>query len=298
MTGDQDTQSVRPVPARAGIGLKAQHIPHVLENRPDLGWFEVHAENYMGAGGPPHRALEDVRALYPLSVHGVGMSLGGSTPLNPAHLERFAGVIARYAPGLVSEHLAWAAHGAAFFNDLLPLPYTEETLDHFRARIDEVQTRIGRPILVENPSTYLSPRGSTMEELEFLTAACAHTGCGLLLDVNNVYVTACNHGLEAEAYLDAVPGELVGEIHLAGHAIDRRGEVEIRVDDHGSHVKRQVWALYERVIARIGPRPTLIEWDTDVPEFSVLYDEAMRAERILAAHRPQAELRPGVSADA
>ncbi|MFW6027845.1 MAG: DUF692 domain-containing protein [bacterium] len=274
-----------PVPARAGIGLKARHIPHVLETRPNVGWFEVHAENYMGAGGRPHRALEAVRALYPLSVHGVGMSLGGAQAVNAAHLNRLAMVVSRYRPGLVSEHLAWAAHGPAFFNDLLPLPYAEETLDRFCTNIGRVQERLGRPILVENPSTYLRPSGSTMDELDFLRTACARTGCGLLLDVNNVFVSACNHGYDAQAWLDAVPGGSVGEIHLAGHAIDRNGDVELRVDDHGSRVKPEVWALYERVIARIGPRPTLIEWDTDVPDFSVLHEEARRAERILDAHR-------------
>lgn len=285
-----------PVPARAGIGLKGQHIPHVLNDRPDIGWFEVHAENYMGAGGPPHRALEAVRAAYPLSVHGVGMSLGGPAPLNGDHLGRLGDVVARYRPGLVSEHLAWAAHGGAFFNDLLPLPYTGETLNRFCTHIDRVQERLGRTILVENPSTYLRPKDSTMDELTFLTSACARTGCGLLLDVNNVFVTASNHGLDAEAYLDAVPGDLVGEVHLAGHAVDLRDGVEIRVDDHGSRVTREVWTLFERVIARLGPRPTLIEWDTDVPDFSVLYDEAMRTERILDAYRAETDSPAGAAA--
>ncbi|MFP4003191.1 MAG: DUF692 family multinuclear iron-containing protein [Alphaproteobacteria bacterium] len=278
------------IPARAGIGLKARHISQVLADRPDVGWFEVHAENYMGAGGPFHRQLEQVRADYPLSIHGVGLSLGGAGPLDFGHLERLAAVTARYAPGLVSEHLAWAAHGHVFFNDLLPLPYTEETLAQFCRHINQTQERLGRFILVENPSTYLVPKGSEMDELTFLTAACVRTGCDLLFDVNNLFVTASNHGLDAEAWLDSIPAGLVREIHLAGHAVDSAGGETIRVDDHGSHVCAEVWALYERLIARIGPRPTLIEWDTNVPELGVLLEEAARAEAVLNRYRPQAKL--------
>lgn len=278
------------VPARAGIGLKARHIPQVLADKPDVGWFEVHAENYMGAGGPPHRQLEQVRAHYPLSIHGVGLSLGGAGPLDFRHLERLAAVTARYAPALVSEHLAWAAHGHRFFNDLLPFPYTEETLAQFCHHINQMQERLGRSILVENPSTYLVPKGSTMDEPAFLTTACVRTGCGLLLDVNNVFVSASNHGLDAIAWLDAIPGGLVREIHLAGHAVDSVSGETIRVDDHGSRVCFEVWALYERLIARIGPRPTLIEWDTNVPEFAVLLDEAAHADAVLGRHRLRTEV--------
>lgn len=288
MTAPQFSSSV--IPARAGIGLKAWHVPQVLAEGPDVGWFEVHAENYMGAGGPLHRQLEEARARYPLSIHGVGLSLGGAGPLDFRHLERLAAVTARYMPGLVSEHLAWAAHGHVFFNDLLPLPYTEQTLDRFCRHINQTQERLGRFILVENPSTYLVPKGSEMDEPTFLTAACVRTGCDLLLDVNNLFVTASNHGRDPEAYLDAIPAGLIREIHLAGHTVDTASGETIRVDDHGSRVCLEVWALYERLIARIGPRPTLIEWDTDVPELAVLLDEAARAEAVLDCYRPRTEV--------
>lgn len=284
------------IPTRAGIGLKARHVPQVLAERPDVGWFEVHAENYMGAGGPLHRQLEQVRAHYPLSIHGVGLSLGGAGPLDFGHLERLAAVTARYAPGLVSEHLAWAAHGHVFFNDLLPLPYTEETLVQFCRHINQTQERLGRFILVENPSTYLVPNGSEMDEPAFLAAACARTGCALLLDVNNLFVTTSNHGRDAEAYLDAVPAGLVREVHLAGHAVDKASGETIRVDDHGSHVCPEVWALYDRLIARIGPRPTLIEWDTNLPDLGVLLDEAARADAVLDRYRTRIAIREAANA--
>ena len=268
------------LPARAGVGLKPEHIETVLLERPDVGFFEIHAENYMGAGGPPHRQLEAIRRLYPVSLHGVGLSIGSPRPLDKAHLQRLAALIERYQPGQFSEHLAWSTHDTGFLNDLLPAPYTAQTLQGVCDHVDETQTALGVRMLLENPSTYVIFAESEIPETEFLREIAGRTGCGLLLDVNNVEVSAANHGYDALAYLDAFPLDAVGEIHLAGYAetVDDAGH-PLRIDAHDSPVRPQVWDLYEHVVARIGARPTLIEWDNDVPAWPVLHEEARRADR-------------------
>lgn len=267
--------------ARAGAGLKPAHYATILDDRPDVGWFEVHAENYMGAGGPPHFFLERIRALYPLSVHGVGLSIGSAGGLSRGHLARLKAVVDRYRPFVVSEHLAWSTHDGVFLNDLLPLPYTTSTLDLVVRHVDEAQTFLGRQILIENPSTYLRFDGPQMAETEFLRAVAQRTGCGLLLDVNNVVVSAANHGFDAAGYLAAFPVEHVGEIHLAGHAVLDGGAEALLVDTHDRAVPCAVWALYRGLIDRIGPRPSLVEWDTDVPAWPVLAAEVARADAVL-----------------
>jgi uncharacterized protein (UPF0276 family) len=268
---------------RAGIGLKPQHYDEILRERPDLGFFEVHAENYMGAGGPPHHYLKRIRDHYPLSLHGVALSIGGSGPLDKAHLTRLKDLNARYAPGLFSEHLAWSTHEDSYLSDLLPLPYTAETLACVCAHIDEAQEAVGRRMLLENPSTYVQFTATDMSEIAFLGEVVARTGCGLLLDVNNVFVQAANHHFDPFAYIDAFPVEHVGEIHLAGHdaRLDDAG-APLLIDAHGSPVADAVWALYAHAIARCGPVPTLIERDAEVPALAELIAEAARAEAILA----------------
>lgn len=275
------------IAARAGVGLKPQHYQTILATHPDVGFFEVHAENYMGAGGPPHRYLETIRADYPLSIHGVALSIGSSEGLDGEHLERLRRVVQRYEPGLVSEHLAWSTHGGCFLNDLLPLPYTQNTLALVCAHVDEVQAKLRLPILLENPSTYVRFAHSTLTETEFLTEVAARTGCGLLLDVNNVVVSASNHGTSPHAYIDAFPVENVGEIHLAGFSEERarRGK-RLLVDDHGSAVREEVWSLYRYALARVAAVPTLIEWDNNVPEWGVLAGEAGLATALLQELTP------------
>jgi uncharacterized protein (UPF0276 family) len=273
-----------PIPARAGVGLKARHYAEILETRPDVGWFEVHPENYMGAGGPPHRYLTAIREHYPLSLHGVGLSIGGSRPLDRKHLARLRSLVERYEPGLFSEHLAWSTHDTGFLNDLLPLPYTRETLGHVVAHVDEAQEALGRRMLLENPSTYVRFADSEMSEIEFLSEVVARTGCGLLLDVNNVHVSATNHGFDARAYVDAFPIAAVGEIHVGGHAPDVDGAGRLLlIDAHDREVDRPVWSLYARAVERAGPVPTLVEWDNDVPSWATLLAEARRADAVLAA---------------
>ena len=270
------------VPARAGAGLKSEHVAQVLSERPDIGFFEVHAENYMGAGGPPHAQLTAIRDAYALSLHGVGLSIGAERALDTEHLARLKSLNERYRPGLFSEHLAWSTHEAVYYNDLLPVPYNDEALARTVQHIDQVQDVMGRQMLLENPSTYVAFDASTMSELEFLNAVVARTGCGLLLDVNNVYVSAVNHQTSPEAYLDGFPLEHVGEIHLAGHApdVDDAGR-PLLIDAHDREVSDVVWRLYERVLARSGPLPTLIEWDNDIPAWPVLMAEAAKADAIL-----------------
>lgn len=282
--GPSNVQRGEPaLPQRSGVGLKPEHIDEILRDRPLLGFFEIHAENYMGAGGPPHRRLEAVRALYPLSLHGVGLSIGSPNPLDREHLARLAALARRYQPGLFSEHLAWSSHGGEYLNDLLPLPYTRETLATVCEHVDQVQEALGRPMLLENPSTYLLFKESTISETDYLREIATRTGCGLLLDVSNVLVSATNHGFDALAYLNAFPLDRVGEIHLAGFAEseDDAGS-PILIDAHNSPVRARVWDLYRAVIARRGPTPTLVEWDNDVPAWPVLRDEARRAEAAMA----------------
>jgi len=270
-----------PVPARAGIGLRFPHHRVVAETRPDTAWFEVHTENYMGGGSPLHY-LESIRRDYPISLHGVGLSLGSAHGIDAAHLARVRDVVARIEPGLVSEHLSWSVAGGTYLADLLPLPMTEEALDTVCRHIGQVQDALKRAILIENPSTYLRFRHSRIPEWEFLAATAARTGCKILCDVNNIYVSACNHGWDASAYLAALPKDSIGEIHLAGHAVRELNGRCLRVDEHGSPISTEVWALYAEALARFGRLPTLIEWDTDIPDFAVLRDEAAKAESAMA----------------
>ncbi len=274
------------IPARAGIGLKAEHYAQVLDTRPDLGFFEVHAENYMGEGGPPHHYLSAVRELYPVSLHGVGLSIGGPTPLDAAHLARLRALNDRYQPGLFSEHLAWSTHDTGYLSDLLPLPYTAETLRRVCEHIDETQDVMGRQMLLENPASYLTFEESDLAEADFIAEFARRTGCGLLLDVNNVFVSARNLATDPHAYLAAYPLAHVQEIHLAGH--DAVAEDSLLIDAHGSPVAADVWALYETVIARTGPLPTLIERDNRVPPLADLVAEARRAEDILRRRQRRA----------
>ncbi|MCP5082127.1 MAG: DUF692 domain-containing protein [Alphaproteobacteria bacterium] len=271
------------IPQRAGVGLKACHYDDILDGKPDLGWFEIHAENYMGEGGMPHHVLSQIRNRYPISCHGVGLSIGSARGLDPAHLDRLKKVVQRYEPGLVSEHLAWSTHDRGFLNDLLPVPYTAETAFRVSEHIDQVQTHLGRQILLENPSTYVAFAESEMSEIAFLKEITERTGCGLLLDVNNVYVSATNQGYAPGDYLTEFPVDAVGEIHLGGHANDRDDDGRtLLIDAHDRAIAAQVWKLYEDLIGRIGPRPTLVEWDNDVPAWPVLFTEAQRADAILA----------------
>ena len=267
------------LPVAAGIGLRAPHLRHVQAELPPVAWFEVHSENYFADGGPALAALDRIRADYPLSLHGVGMSLGSTDPLARAHLAKLARLIARVDPALVSEHLCWSGVEGRHFNDLLPLPYTDEALSHVCSRVAEVQDYLGRQIAVENVSSYFAFAEATIPEWEFVAAVARRTGCRLLLDVNNIYVNAVNHGFSADAYLMAIPPDAVAEIHLAG--FDASGPCLI--DTHGTRVAPDVWALYRRAIARFGPRPTLLEWDLDLPAFAVLEEEAATAQAILAA---------------
>ena len=270
------------LPASAGIGLRAPHVAEVLATRPAAAWFEVHPENYMG-GGPARRQLDEVRQDYPISLHGVGLSLGSAEGLNGRHLERLRRLVDEVQPALVSEHLSWSIAGGAYFNHLLPLPYTEESLAVVAQHVADTQEALGRSLLVENPASYLRFRHSTIPEPEFLAELTRRTGCGVLCDVNNVYVSAHNLGFDALRYLDALPAGAVGEIHLAGHAVNDAGGRTILIDDHGSPVTDAVWELYARAVARFGPVPTLVEWDTDIPALDVLIAEARAADRVRAA---------------
>lgn len=281
-TSVQPLRYSAPIGGVAGTSFKPEHLRAILGMGRQRGFFEVHAENYMGAGGPPHRALEAIRRDHPLSLHGVCMSIGGPQPLDKAHLARFRGLVARYQPALVSEHLAWSTHETSFFNDLLPLPYTEATLRSVCDHIDQVQEAIRRPLLLENPSTYVAFRDSSMTETDFIRAIAERTGCGLLLDVNNVFVSATNQGFSALDYLADFPLGHVGEIHLAGHAeqADDEGDL-LLIDSHDGPVADAVWKLYEIVVRRRGPVPTLIEWDSKIPDWPVLQAEAAAAQVIL-----------------
>jgi uncharacterized protein len=266
------------IPAAAGLGLKAQHYRDIEATRPAVGWFEVHPENYMGEGGPPHRHLSAIREHYPLSLHGVGLSIGGADPLDEAHLGRLKDLCDRYEPGLVSEHLAWSTHDGVFFNDLLPLPYTEATRARVAEHIDRLQEALGRRILLENPASYLRFEASTLSETAFLAELVTRTGCGLLLDVNNVFVSARNLGFTATSYLADFPLHAVREIHLGGHGTEPDG---LLIDAHDRAVADPVWSLYRAVLCATGPLPTLVEWDNDVPEWPVLFAEAEAAQALL-----------------
>ena len=269
------------IPAKAGIGLRFPHHQAVVDARPEVAWLEAHTENYMG-GGTSLRYLETIRGDYPLSLHGVGLSLGSAEGIDAAHLERVRRVVERIEPGLVSEHLSWSVVGGAYLADLLPLPMTEEALDVVCRHVDQAQACLNRRLLIENPSTYLRFRHSAIPEWEFLARLAGRTGCGILCDVNNIYVSCCNHGWDAATYLAALPPAAVAEIHLAGHAVKKLDDGQVlRIDDHGSRVAPAVWALYAEALARFGPVPTLVEWDTNVPPLEVLLGEATHAEMVL-----------------
>jgi uncharacterized protein (UPF0276 family) len=269
-----------------GVGFKPAHLAAILSGTPQgtgLGFFEVHAENCMVAGGPVLAQLDALRRDHALSVHGVGLSIGGEDPLDAAHLQRLQQVLGRLEPLWFSEHLAWSSHGGEYFNDLLPLPYHQATLNRVCDHIDALQHRLRRQVLLENPSSYLAFACSTFSEAEFLAAVVRRTGCGLLLDLNNAYVSAVNHGGDARAFIDALPAQAVGEVHLAGHAVDQDAAgAPLLIDDHGSPVDAAVWALYRHAIARLGAVPTLIERDNDVPAFDVLRAEALAAADCMA----------------
>jgi uncharacterized protein len=287
--GDQSTAAAathlrfpHPINGLAGTSFKHDHLPAIVAEGSQRGFFEVHAENYMGAGGPPHRALETIRRDHPLSLHGVCMSIGAPQPLDRAHLVRFRNLVDRYQPALVSEHLAWSTHESTYFNDLLPLPYTKATLEQVCNHIDEVQDAIRRPLLLENPSTYVTFNESTMSETAFVRSVARRTGCGLLLDINNVFVSATNHGFSPMQYLSEFPLASVGEIHLAGHAeqADDTGG-PLLIDSHDRPVADAVWKLFENVVGKCGALPTLVEWDSKIPDWPILKAEAAAAQAIL-----------------
>ena len=269
------------LPRSTGLGFKPAHFRDIMSAPPAVGFYEVHAENYMGEGGAAHAMLRALRADHALSIHGVGLSIGGAGGLDPDHLARLRRLIDRYEPESFSEHLAWSSHGGEWLNDLLPLPYTPETLATICAHVDQVQEALGRRMLLENPATYVTFASSTWAETDFLTEIARRTGCGLLLDVNNVFVSASNHRFDPRAYLAAFPFACVDEIHLAGHDSEDLPSGPLLIDSHGAPVADPVWTLYAEVLARTGPLPTLIEWDNDVPDFATLLAEAARAQGLL-----------------
>jgi hypothetical protein len=270
------------IPPRAGAGLKPAHVDAILNDDYRIGFLEVHAENYMGDGGAPHRALTSIRQKFPISVHGVGLSIGSEKGLDTSHIDRLKTVVERYDPGLVSEHLAWSTHDNSYYNDLLPVPYDKPTLDRVCEHMDHVQSGLNRKILLENPSTYVQFDQSTMSETDFVREIAQRTGCGLLLDINNVFVSATNQKFKPLSYLSEFPLDRVEEIHLAGHATDTDDEGDtLLIDAHDRPVDDAVWKLYDIVVGQIGPMPTLVEWDNDVPEWPTLRREAMLADEIL-----------------
>ncbi|MEL6595666.1 MAG: DUF692 domain-containing protein [Pseudomonadota bacterium] len=271
------------LPNKPGVGYKPQHFAEIMEDPGPVAWLEIHAENYMGAGGRPLAQLRALAKRFAISVHGVGLSIGGEGRLDPDHLARLKHLIGWLNPASFSEHLAWSTHDSHFLNDLLPLPYTAATLARVCDHIDEVQEIVGRQMLLENPSTYLAFSESNMLEVDFLSEIATRTGCGLLFDVNNVFVSATNQQTDPLSYIDAFPLDKVGEIHLGGHDEDEDDHgAKLLIDSHGKPVVDPVWALYDHTIARGGAKPTLIEWDTDVPEWRVLAAEAARANAALA----------------
>ena len=271
----------------AGIGLRAPHVAEVITTRPHVAWLEVHAENYMGGGAARH-ALTRIRADYPIALHGVGLSLGSADDPAAAHLRRLRRLVDEIQPVLVSEHLSWSVAGGSYLNHLLPLPYTEESLDIVCAHVTRAQEALGRHLLMENPSAYLRFEHSTISEPDFLGEIARRTGCGLLCDVNNIHVSAHNLGFDPVAYIDALPARAIGEIHLAGNRANDADGRTVLIDDHGSRVAPEVWRLYAHAIATFGGRPTLIEWDTDIPPLDVLLDEARHAERVARHARREA----------
>ncbi|MCP3928391.1 MAG: DUF692 domain-containing protein [Bacteroidetes bacterium] len=269
------------IPARAGVGLKPDHYKTILSEKPDIGWFEIHPENYMAKGGAIHHYLDKIRQSYPLSIHGVGLSLGSDEALCLDHLKALKLLVDRYQPGLVSEHLAWCKYRNMVFNDLLPVPYTKESLAIIARNIDQTQNYLGRQILIENPSSYFQLDYTTHSEYEFLVELVKRSGAGILLDVNNVYVSACNHGFDAKQYIKNIPPELVSEIHLAGHSVQQMRGGKVLIDDHGSEVIDEVWKLYEYTLHHLGNRPTLIEWDANIPDLNILKGQADIADQYM-----------------
>jgi len=287
------------LPRAAGVGLKAAHMAQILEERPNIGWFEIHPENYMGAGGMPHRTLSQIREHYALSIHGVGLSIGGAGDLDTAHLDRLKSLIDRYQPHSFSEHLAWSTHQGRYFNDLLAAPYTSETLQSVCDHVEQTQDHLGRTLLLENPATYIAFEDSTIDEIEFLQSIARKTGCGLLLDVNNVFVSCTNHKKDPQKYIEDFPHEHVGEIHLAGHASDKDDAgALLLIDAHDRKVCEEVWTLYDQALAKGGAVATLIEWDNEVPSWSTLFAESQKAQNRLDARlQPKpASSQQGVSA--
>ena len=270
----------RSVPAQAGIGLRSPHHEAMLSQRPAIGWLEAHSENFFSPGGKHIDQLERLRERYPLSLHGVGLSLGSTDPLDRVHLDNLKRIVARFGPALVSEHLSWSSVEGRFANDLLPMPYTEEAIRHISGRIGQVQNELGRQILVENVSSYLTFECSEISESDFVAGVVAESRCGLLLDLNNIYVSGCNHQFDPYEYLEAMPAQAIGEIHLAGHTRVPFGAGEMLIDTHSAHVCDEVWALYASAIQRLGDIPTLIEWDIELPTLDVLAAEAQRADRV------------------
>jgi uncharacterized protein (UPF0276 family) len=273
------------IPAAAGIGLRGPHYRDIVDQKPAVGWLEAHSENYFGDGGIPLYYLEKCRAHYPLSLHGVGLSLGSADPLSRHHLQQLKSLIDRFEPGLVSEHLSWGSIDGRYFNDLLPMPYTEESLNHFCSRVVQTQEYLRRQILIENPSSYLTYAHSTIPEWEYFVEIANRSGCGLLVDVNNIYVSAQNHGFDGKHYIEQIPARHVGEIHLAGFTVNTYDDVEILIDDHGSAVAEEVWQLFDFATAQYGPKPSLMEWDSDIPALDALLAEAVKTQSILDRYR-------------
>ena len=280
-----DTSRIEPhLPAAPGVGYKAQHFSDLRADPGPVSWLEVHAENYMGDGGRPHAQLRALRPDFAISVHGVGLSIGGEDRLDAAHLARLKHLVDWLEPASFSEHLAWSTHGAEFLDDLLPLPYTDATLTRVADHIDAVQEVLGRQMLLENPSSYLAFAESTWTETDFLGELTRRTGCGLLLDVNNVFISATNLGYTARGYLDAYPLHAVGEIHVGGHDADTDDQgAPLLIDSHGRATADPVWDLLSHALAGTGPAPVLVEWDNDVPNWPTLRAEATRAADVLAA---------------
>tara|TARA_R100001198_G_C5219069_1_gene201887 strand:+ start:524 stop:1450 length:927 start_codon:yes stop_codon:yes gene_type:complete len=277
-----NSQNSNRLPNRAGVGFKGEHADDVIGQPKQVGWFEIHPENYMVAGGPRLAVLEALRAEYPVSMHGVGLSLGGGERLDPHHLADLKRLVDRFEPVMLSEHIAWSSHDGLYMADLLPTPMTQKSLDQLLEAIDEVQAATGRKILIENPTSYMALPQNSIPEIDFITEAARRSGCGLLIDVNNIYISACNLDFDASDYVDAIPGDLIGEIHLAGHEADANADEKVLIDTHSRPVADPVWALFDRLIARIGARPTLIEWDNDVPDWVTLRAEAAIADGHLA----------------
>jgi uncharacterized protein (UPF0276 family) len=273
---------------RTGIGLRATHHEEIVARGPDVGWFEAHTENYFGRGSAPGNVLARVRCDYPVSLHGVGLSIGSTDPFDSTHLAEVARLMRDLDPMLVSEHLSWGSVGGRFTNDLLPLPYTEEALRHMISRVGHVQDFLGRRLLIENVSSYLRFTGSQMTEWDFLTELAQESGCGILLDVNNVYVNAMNHDFDPLVFLNSIPQRAVLEMHLAGHTVRNVGGREIRIDTHSAPVCNEVWALFAAAVNRFGPVPTLIEWDAEIPALDVLVNEAHKADRAMESQHARA----------